>query len=70
MTPMKHFFYVVSFKLRKMNKSDKTVVEIQNSLKVFLCYPLRGNTANDVNFMLPILILCSCYFSSLEGMVI
>ena len=47
-----------------MNKIIKTVVKIHEQSLVYLC---GDKTANHVNFMLPMLVSCSCYFSSLEG---
>ena len=48
----------------KKIKNIKTVVKIHEQSLVYLC---GDKTANQVNFMLSMLISCSCYFNSLEG---
>ena len=62
----KTLFTLFLFKQRKMNKQNRTVVKI---LKQSLIYPLGDEKANHVNFMQPMLISCSCFFSSLEGII-
>ena len=49
-------------KQRKMNK----IKTVKNSFKV-LNLPVRGKTANYIDFVQPMLISCSCFFSSLDG---
>ena len=55
---LKHFLDVF-IKTKKNEQIDKTVVKIHEQSLVYL---VGDKTANHVNFMLPMLISCSCYF--------
>ena len=61
---MKHVF---TFVHSNKGKLTKLIKQLFKSIKSLYFYLLGSKTANHVNFMLPMLILCSCYFSSLEG---
>ena len=52
-------FLQVFIQTKEMNKIIKTVVKIHEQSLVYL---FGDKTANHVNFMLPMLISCSCYF--------
>ena len=56
---LKHFLHVFIRTKENEKKYIKTVVKIHEESLVYLC---GDKTANHVNFMLPMLISCSCYF--------
>ena len=55
---LKHFLHVF-IQTKENEKNIKMVVKIHEESLVYLC---GDKTANHVNFMLPVLISCSCYF--------